>query len=175
MNFFELFGFSVNFDIDSTQLSERYRELQRTVHPDKFSSGSEQEKLLAVQKTAQINDAYQSLKDPIQRAEHILKLRGIDISHETMTVKDTAFLMQQMDWREELEDLRGQAEPHLAIEQLQASFELHRSQIMSFLMTLLLSESEKDLLAAADQIRKLKFMTKLQDELLRIEDSLFDL
>ncbi|MBE8167607.1 MAG: co-chaperone HscB [Shewanella sp.] len=175
MNYFELFGFSISFDIDKTQLSVRYRELQRTVHPDQFANGSEQDKLLAVQKTAQVNDAYQCIKDPIQRAEHMLMLRGLDISHETTTVKNTAFLMQQIEWREALEKIKKQTESEVAIEQLQKSFNTFRLEITSKLKKLLKSKSKKDDLLAAEQIRKLKFMAKLQEELLRIEDSLFDL
>ncbi|WP_133406628.1 co-chaperone HscB [Parashewanella tropica] len=175
MNYFELFGFPTNFSIDSAQLSERYRELQRTVHPDKFANSSEQEKLLAVQKTAQINDGFQTLKNPIRRAEHILQLRGIDLSHETTTVKDTSFLMQQMEWREALEDISGATDPHQGIDELQTSFKQHEAEYSSVLVSKLEINSDDANLEAADQIRKLKFMAKLQDELTRIEDDLFDL
>ncbi|RLV58794.1 co-chaperone HscB [Parashewanella curva] len=175
MNYFELFGFPTHFSIDNAQLSERYRELQRTVHPDKFANKSEQEKLLAVQKTAQINDGFQTLKNPIRRAEHILQLRGIDLSHETATVKDTSFLMQQMEWREALEDISAMADPHQGIDELQSSFKQHETEYSSILATNLEANANEANLIAADQIRKLKFMAKLQDELIRIEDDLFDL
>ncbi|MGL5358514.1 MAG: co-chaperone HscB, partial [Shewanella sp.] len=129
MNYFELFNFPPAFDIDTALLAERYRELQRAVHPDKFAHDTEQQKLLAVQRTAQVNDGYHTLKDPIGRAEHLLSLRGIDLSHETTTVKDTAFLMQQMEWREALEDIRHAISPQDSIDALYQSFAEYRAKL----------------------------------------------
>ncbi|NKF52411.1 co-chaperone HscB [Shewanella sp. WXL01] len=174
MNYFELFHFTPAFDIDTTALAERYRELQRAVHPDKFAHESEQQKLLSVQRTAQINDGYQTLKTPLRRAEHMLSLRGIDLSHETTTVKDTSFLMQQMEWREALEDINHSDDPQDLIDDLYDSFAQFEKSLFSQLSSLLENNNEQDNLSAADQIRKLKFMAKLQDELSRIEDQLHD-
>nr|Q0HVP1.1 RecName: Full=Co-chaperone protein HscB homolog [Shewanella sp. MR-7] len=174
MNYFELFKFSPAFDIDTAVLAERYRELQRAVHPDKFANDTEQQRLLSVQRTAQVNDGYQTLKDPIRRAEHMLSLRGIDLSHETTTVKDTAFLMQQMEWREALEDIRDSADPQECIDELYDSFAAYRTKLTKLLTAQLSSDSEEDALLAAVQVRKLKFMAKLHDELTRIEDALLD-
>lgn len=174
MNYFELFKFSPTFDIDTALLAERYRDLQRAVHPDKFANDTEQQRLLSVQHTAQVNDGYQTLKDPIRRAEHMLSLRGIDLSHETTTVKDTAFLMQQMEWREALEDIRDSADPQASIDELYDSFATYRAQLNKVLASQLSSGRDEDALLAADQVRKLKFMAKLHDELTRIEDALLD-
>lgn len=174
MNYFELFKFSPAFDIDTAVLAERYRELQRAVHPDKFAHDTEQQKLLSVQRTAQVNDGYQTLKDPIRRAEHMLSLRGIDLSHETTTVKDTVFLMQQMEWREALEDIRHSTDPQESIDELYQSFAEYRAKLTHMLTAQLNSSKDEDALLAADQVRKLKFMAKLHDELTRIEDALLD-
>ncbi|MCL1091167.1 co-chaperone HscB [Shewanella profunda] len=174
MNYFELFKFSPAFDIDTAVLAERYRELQRAVHPDKFANDTEQQKLLSVQRTAQVNDGYQTLKDPIRRAEHMLSLRGIDLSHETTTVKDTVFLMQQMEWREALEDIRHSTDHQDSIDELYQSFAEYRAELTHTLTQLLSSGKDEDGLLAADQVRKLKFMAKLHDELTRIEDALLD-
>ncbi|MCL1037730.1 co-chaperone HscB [Shewanella submarina] len=174
MNYFELFDFPQSFELDTAELSSRYRELQRAVHPDKFAGGSEQEIMLAVQKTAQVNDGFQTLKDPLRRAEHILALRGLDISHETTTVKDTGFLMQQMEWREALEDIAHSSQPDAMIDELHTSFAAYQRDVFSSLSALLASQAEGDDIKAADQIRKLKFMAKLQDELARAEDALFE-
>lgn len=174
MNYFELFKFSPAFDIDTAVLAERYRELQRAVHPDKFANDTEQQKMLSVQRTAQVNDGFQTLKDPIRRAEHILSLRGIELSHETTTVKDTGFLMQQMEWREALEDIRSSDDPHASIDDLYASFAQYRAQLTAMLTELLQSDTAQSAQLAADQVRKLKFMAKLHDELTRIEDALLD-
>ncbi|MGS0679812.1 co-chaperone HscB [Shewanella sp. 125m-7] len=174
MNYFELFSLPSSYDVDTALLAERYRDLQRAVHPDKFANASEQDKRLSVQRTAQVNDAFQTLKNPIQRAEHLLALKGLELSHESTTLKDTQFLMQQMQWRESLEDIRHCDDPDEEVAALYDSFEQYAKQITAALKALLLSDLETDHLQAADQIRKLKFMAKLQDELTRVEDALLD-
>ena len=174
MNYFELFEIPQNFDVDVAELAERYRELQKAVHPDKFANASEQQKLLAISKTAQVNDAFQTLKDPIRRAEHMLSLRGIDINNESTTMKDTGFLMQQMEWREALEDLRGSDDIETGIAELEGDFSQYRKQLLENLCKQLADDQASAAIVAADQVRKLKFMAKLQDELIRIQDSLYD-
>ncbi|BAJ01565.1 co-chaperone HscB [Shewanella violacea] len=174
MNYFELFSLTPSFDIDTALLADRYHELQRAVHPDKFANSSEQDKRIAVQRTAQVNDGFSTLKNPLSRAEHILALAGIDLSHESTTVKDTQFLMQQMEWRESLEDIAHCEDPDAMIAELYDSFNEYSDSISQNLAGLLLSHSESDLASAADLIRKLKFMAKLQVELERIEDAQFD-
>lgn len=174
MNYFELFSFTPSYEIDTALLAERYRELQRAVHPDKFANSSEQDKRIAVQRTAQVNDGFSTLKNPITRAEHILALNGFDLLHESTTVKDTHFLMQQMEWRESLEDIAHCSDPDEMIAELHESFSVYAKKIEQDLAPLLLSNSEEELSKAADLIRKLKFMAKLQIELERAEDVLFD-
>ena len=174
MNYFELFSFTPSFDIDTAILADRYHDLQRAVHPDKFANASEQDKRLAVQRTAQVNDGFSTLKNPISRAEHILSIRGIELSHESTTIKDTQFLMQQMEWRESLEDIAHSKDPDELISELSSSFSGYEKQQEQSLRLFLQSATEADLAAAADLIRKLKFMAKLQLELERAEDALFD-
>ncbi|AZG72888.1 co-chaperone HscB [Shewanella livingstonensis] len=174
MNYFDLFNVVPAFDIDTALLAERYRELQRAVHPDKFANDTEQQKRLSVQRTAQVNDGYQTLKNPLRRAEHMLSLRGIELSHETTTLKDGAFLMQQMEWREALEDISQSGDPQSSIDELYQSFGEFESILSAKLVTLLATDDNADALLAADQIRKLKFMAKLHNELARIEDGLLD-
>lgn len=173
MNYFELFSLAPVYDIDTVLLSERYRDLQRTVHPDKFANASEQDKRIAVQRTAQVNDGYNTLKHPISRAEHMLSLKGIDLRHESTTVKDTQFLMQQMEWRESLEDIKHSDDPDELIDQLHHSFSDYQAQITVQMSQLIGSDQPSELQDAADLIRKMKFMAKLHDELARAEDALF--
>ncbi len=104
-NPFELFGLEPNFLLNEQELSQKLRDMLQTVHPDRFVSSSDQEQLAAMQKTTQINDAYGVLKSPVRRAQALLQLRtGVDSSGE-VTVKDPMFLMQQLELREELENL----------------------------------------------------------------------
>ena len=174
MNYFELFEIPQRFDVDIAELSNRYRELQKAVHPDKFANAGEQQKLLAISKTAQVNDAYQTLKDPIRRAEHMLLLRGVDIDNESTTMKDSGFLMQQLEWREALAELRDSDDIDADIAALEAEFTQYRQQLLDNLSKQLADTQASSAMLAADQVRKLKFMAKLQDELTRIQDAMYD-
>lgn len=174
MNYFELFEIPQRFDVDIAELSNRYRELQKTVHPDKFANAGEQQKLLAISKTAQVNDGYQTLKDPIRRAEHMLLLRGVDIDNESTTMKDSGFLMQQLEWREALAELRDSDDIDADIAALEAEFTQYRQQLLDNLSKQLVDTQASSAMLAADQVRKLKFMAKLQDELTRIQDAMYD-
>ena len=161
MNYFELFNIPVSFDVDLSELPKTYQQLQRLTHPDKFASGSDQDKLVAIQKNAQVNDAYSVLKSPLSRAEYLLSLRGIDLQHEQQTIKDTAFLMQQMEWREELAEIADRTDPLNALESLEDD--------------LLESDQATDEKSAADVIRQLKFSYKMLSEIELKEDLLSDL
>ncbi|MFT6779103.1 MAG: molecular chaperone HscB [Paraglaciecola sp.] len=179
MNYFELFNIPVSFDVDLSVLPQTYQQLQRLTHPDKFASASGQEKLVAIQKNAQVNDAYTVLRSPLSRAEYLLSLRGIDLQHEQQTIKDTTFLMQQMEWREELAEITEQADPLGALESLE--YEINQ-RIKSDLIKLShLLESERSLAeqslaekSAADMIRQLKFSYKMLSEIEIKEDVLSD-
>ena len=115
MNHFELFGLPLQFQLDGSLLSSQFRDLQRQFHPDKFAIASERDRLLAVQKAAQINDAYQVLKNPISRAEYLLVQHGEDIRGEQQTMQDPMFLMEQMELREELEEIADSSDPEDAL------------------------------------------------------------
>lgn len=174
MNYFELFNIPVSFDVDLSVLPHTYQQLQRLTHPDKFASGSEQQKLVAVQKNAQVNDAYSILKSPLSRAEYLLSLRGIDLQHEQQTIKDSAFLMQQMEWREALAEITEQADPLAALESLEDEINQTIKSDLAQLRLSLISEQAADEQKAADIIRQLKFLYKLLSEIELKEDSLSD-
>jgi molecular chaperone HscB len=174
MNYFELFNIPVSFDVDLSVLPQTYQQLQRLTHPDKFASGSEQEKLVAIQKNAQVNDAYSVLKSPLSRAEYLLSLRGIDLQHEQQTIKDTAFLMQQMDWREELAEIAEQTDPLGALKSLEDEINLRIKSDLNKLSHLLESVQETAEQNAANIIRQLKFLYKMLSEIELKEDVLSD-
>ena len=120
MNHFELFGLPSQFQLDGSLLSSQFRTLQKRFHPDNFATASERDRLLSVQKAAQINDAYQVLKNPISRAEYLLSEQGIELRGEQQTLQDPEFLMEQMELREELEvicDLDDSQDALFAFEQ----------------------------------------------------------
>jgi molecular chaperone HscB len=174
MNYFELFNIPVSFDVDLSELPKTYQQLQRLTHPDKFASGSDQDKLVAIQKNAQVNDAYSVLKSPLSRAEYLLSLRGIDLQHEQQTIKDTAFLMQQMEWREELAEIADQTDPLSALESLEDEINQRIKSDLTKLRHLLESDQVTDEKSAADVIRQLKFSYKMVSEIELKEDLLSD-
>ena len=174
MNYFELFNMPTSFDVDLTVLAETYKSLQRLTHPDKFASGSDQDKLVALQKNSQVNDAYSVLKSPLSRAEYMLSLRGIEMQHEQQTIKDGAFLMQQMEWREQLAEIEEQADPLDELEKLEDTIKQAIKAELGQLKALLESEQSQAAQQAADLIRKLKFLYKMLAEIDLKEDVLSD-
>ena len=101
---FVLFGLPEQFTIDADALDHAYRTVQAQVHPDRFAAAGDAQKRIAMQWATRANEAYQTLRDPLQRAKYLLHLRGIDVGAENNTAMEPAFLMQQMEWRESIED-----------------------------------------------------------------------
>ncbi|HGY9595420.1 TPA: co-chaperone HscB [Vibrio campbellii] len=169
MNHFELFGLPSQFQLDGSLLSSQFRELQKRFHPDNFATASERDRLMAVQKAAQINDAYQVLKHPISRAEYILAENGTEIRGEQQTMQDPMFLMEQMELREELEDIADSSDPESAL----FDFDSKVSKMYKKHLAIVEQELDQGLWAeAADRVRKLKFIAKLKNEIELVEDKL---
>ncbi|NIE74659.1 co-chaperone HscB [Pantoea sp. Tr-811] len=106
---FALFDLQPSFRLDLDKLAARYRELAREVHPDRFADASEREQRVALEKSASLNDAYQTLRSAPRRARYLLAIGGHEVPQE-VTVHDPDFLLQQMQWREELEELQDEAD-----------------------------------------------------------------
>ena len=174
MNYFELFHIDVSFDVNLANLSSSYQALQKTVHPDKFAHASDQEQRIAVQKSAHINDAYQTLKNPLRRAEYILIQRGVDMPNEQNTFGDTRFLMHQMELREMLEDVTSASDTDAALAEVRTVFRQEHNELSQLLREQITENSSASNMAACDNLRKLKFYQKLNIEVDRLEDSLFD-
>ena len=101
---FELFGLEQRFAQDRSQLDARWKDLQRQAHPDKFADQGAAAQRVAMQWSVRINEAYQRLKDPLKRAAYLCELHGAPVNAENNTAMPAAFLMQQMEWREELDE-----------------------------------------------------------------------
>src|SRR5919108_2392604 len=110
-NHFELFGLPPAFALDGEALERSYREIQSRVHPDRFAHAGDAERRASLQWTTRVNEAYRVLKDPVQRARHILELHGVDVAFETDTAMPPDFLMQQMELREALESAVDSKDP----------------------------------------------------------------
>lgn len=172
MNPFALFDLPVDFHFDNAQLSERYLSLQKSLHPDNFAHCSAQEQRLAMQKSAEINDALQILKDPISRADAIIAIHtGEQQDLEQKSSKDMAFLMQQMEWREQLEQIESQRDnQQLAL--FYTEIEQEQQQILVQLSESLIHQKWQQAVEIND---KLRFIKKLIQEIERIEEQLLDI
>lgn len=170
-NPFALFDLPVAFQVDSASLNERYLALQKSLHPDNFSAASAQEQRLAIQKSAEINDALRILKDPIARADSIIALNtGEQENPEEKSNKDIGFLMQQMEWRETLENIENRKDTDELTAFAQEINQI-RHAILSELSTALDAQQWDIARAITD---KLRFIKKLQTEIERVEETLLD-
>lgn len=163
-NHFELFQMSVMFEIDTQQLDAAYREVQGRVHPDKFVTATDAEKRVAMQWATRANEAYQTLKNPLKRAIYLCELNGVDLGVESNTNMPRAFLMQQMEWREALDEAR-ESKNQPALEQLDDELKQMRGHLLSLVQQHLNAAQYND---AGEQVRQLMFVEKFGDEVGRV-------
>lgn len=179
-NYFSLLGLPVSFEIDKKRLSQNYHELQKTIHPDKFANASDRDRLLSVQKAAQINDALQTLKNPLQRSIYLLTLFGIELGENDATV-DPAFLMEQMELREALSQVNDKADPLVALDDILDDVKVRIKSAVNNLVTLFgrilaedtpEEEQQKLLDDVKSQVLKMQFLNRLQEEAMNKEEDL---
>lgn len=161
---FELFGVPERFAQERAQLDERWKELQRQAHPDRFAAQGQSAQRVALQWSVRINEAYQRLKDPLRRAAYLCELRGAPIDAENNTAMPAEFLMEQMEWREALEEAADEDTLDGLAQQLAQA----RRQCLQRIESLL--DAEGDAPAAARQVRALMFIERFgQDVEARLE------
>jgi len=160
-NYFEVFDIPVEYTLDLSSLRDRFREVQRVVHPDKFSSESSQVQRLAAQNAAHANQAFQTLKDPITRGFCVLTLLGYRCADESETINDSVFLMRQIDFRERLEV--GGEEALLA---LLSEVELELGSLQQQVAVCLKAHAvEGQLNQAESLLKKMQFYNRLVEEI----------
>ncbi|MGB0733666.1 MAG: Fe-S protein assembly co-chaperone HscB, partial [Pontibacterium sp.] len=170
-NYFKLFALPIQYSVDLKALSERHLSLQKTVHPDRFAHLSDQERRVSEQYASYLNEAYSTLKSPLNRAQYLLGLHDIDVVSETSVTMEPAFLMQQMMLREELEEIPDADEPFEALDELGAQVaSLLKTEFAQFDELFGVGEFDK----AANCVRRLQFLVKLERELEELEDRLED-
>ncbi len=173
-NFFELFDLPVSYQVDMQKIQQQYMELQKQVHPDKFASASDQEKRISMQQTSWINEAKTTLINPVLRAIYLLELKGIDINLANETTMDAAFLMQQIEMREQLENIQDETDPIATLDALADEIKQSSSTMMQNFSH---SYENNDLDESREWIRKLQFMEKAKTEVnsltATLEDELF--
>jgi len=161
-NHFELFGLASAYALETEALEKRYRDIQSQVHPDRFAHAGDAERRASLQWTTRVNEAYRALKDPVQRARHLLELQGVDVAFETNTQMPTDFLMQQLELREELEAAVG-AEDASRLERLRSSLRDQKHRLEGEIADAI--DAKKDYAGAAELVRKLMFLDKLEAEI----------
>ncbi len=150
-NYFEIFSLPVAYTIDMNSLNQHYRLIQKSVHPDRFITGTDAEKQQSLIKSTQVNDAYQTLKDSVKRASYLIRLH-YDKEESGLPPE---FLMQQMEWEEELEDANEEQSLQLLSDKIEAD-----KKIIENVLVVTLDE-KKDWESALSHLSKLKFLTKL--------------
>ena len=156
---FELFAVPASFAQDRATLDDRWKELQREAHPDRFAAQGAAAQRVAMQWSVRINEAYPRLKDPIRRATYLCELNGSPINAERNTAMPADFLMDQIAWREELEEAQEAA----AIDKLRDEVEAGRARALSSLDWLI--DEKGDFPGAARQIRALMFIARFAEDI----------
>ena len=155
---FSLFNLPPSFRLDTSVLDQRYREAQAQVHPDKYVQAGDAERRLSLQWATRVNEAYQTLKKPLSRAQYLLKIRNHPIDAENNAAMPSDFLMEQMEWREAVAEARTAREQD-ELEQLHSRVKQRMSVRYEELGALL--DDQQDYAKAADRVRRLMFLEKL--------------
>lgn len=161
-NYFELFGLEADFQFDLPHLEQSYRDIQAQVHPDKHAHLGDVERRLAMQWATHANEAYQTLRQPLSRARYLLQLHGVTSGEESNTAMSPAFLMEQMEWREAIIEAKA-AQAVDDLERLANRLRAETQQRQEMLHQSL--DAEHNYPKAAEQVRELKFMEKLREEI----------
>ncbi len=163
---FELFQIPARFTQDRAAIDARWKDLQREAHPDKFAAHGAAAQRLAMQWSVRINEAYQRLKDPLTRASYLCERGGVPVNAESNTAMPAQFLMQQMDWREALEEARTAAD----VDQLHAQVMAARHEALQQCAQAL--DEEQDLAQGVALVRSLMFMERFCDDIEKCSDAL---
>ena len=155
---FDLFGLPQRFAQDPAAIAARWKDLQREAHPDKFAGEGAAAQRAALQWSVRINEAYQRLKDPLKRAAYLCELRGARIDSENNTAMPAEFLVEQMEWREALDDAAAEDD----LDEISARVAERRREMLARIGQLL--DLEGDAPAAAQDVRALMFIERFAQD-----------
>jgi molecular chaperone HscB len=161
-NHFELFGLAPAYRLEPESLEKRYREIQAQVHPDRFAHASDAERRASLQWTTRVNEAYRTLKDPVQRGRHLLELNGVDVAFETNTQMPPEFLMQQLELREDLE-AAARSKDAARLDGLRSALRSQKGSLEREIGEAI--DARRDYAGAAGLVRKLMFLDRLAGEI----------
>lgn len=170
-NYFQLFDLPERFAVDRDSLGDRYRKLQRELHPDRFANATDHEQRIAVQYSALVNQAHATLGNPLARALYLLELAGMGAGEIAAQKVDGGFLIEQMELREKLESMHDLVDPDTVLDHLVAEIsgdmEVHQREFAS-------AHEAGDMAAAASACVKMQYLDKLLREAEQIESDLMD-
>ncbi|HZM33603.1 MAG TPA: Fe-S protein assembly co-chaperone HscB [Burkholderiales bacterium] len=159
---FDLFGLPPAFALEKDRLEAAYREIQSRVHPDRFASAGDAERRASLQWTTRVNEAFRILRNPVARGRHLLELHGVDVAFETNTAMPPDFLMEQMELREALEEAK-EKKSFDALERLKGDLRDRKAALEKQIARAI--DDKKDYAGAAELVRKLMFLDKLDEEI----------
>jgi molecular chaperone HscB len=163
---FELFGLPRRFALDRSRIDARWKALQSEVHPDRFSTEGAAAQRVAMQWAVRVNEAYQRLKDPMRRAAYLCELHDVPIEPKESTAMPPDFLMQQMQWREALEEATSAAAVHALSKQMAEQRDLRMSRLEHLL------DEQHDFKSAAGEVKALMFIERFAEDLDRSLEAL---
>ncbi|OWQ91907.1 Fe-S protein assembly co-chaperone HscB [Roseateles aquatilis] len=156
---FSLFGLPARFAQDGAEIAARWKALAAKVHPDRFAADGAASQRLAMQWALRVNEAHQRLRDPLKRAAYLCELRGAPIQAHENTRMPTAFLMEQMEWREGLDEAQGAAAVMKIDDEVAARERALLAQAGRQL------DDDQDPAAAAETVRALMFIHRFREDL----------
>lgn len=163
---FTLFGLAPRFGVDSQEVEARWRALQAQVHPDRFAAEGPAAQRLAMQWAVRVNEAHGRLRDPVARAAYLCELRGAHVDAQRHTAMPQSFLMQQMAWREALEE----ADTASQVVALEREVIGQERTLLGDLARQL--DGEQDLAAAVASVRSLMFLGRFRSDIHRRMEAL---
>ncbi|MCX8664520.1 MULTISPECIES: Fe-S protein assembly co-chaperone HscB [unclassified Gilliamella] len=170
-NYFKLFDLPIQLPVDMSLLTAHYQQLQKQYHPDNFAIASDSDKIMMVQKSAMINDGYYALKNPIKAAEHFLSLQGFDVVTEQNIIHDADFLMEQFALREKLEDIESQND-FVILEDFHSEVFARQRDVYKELLEYV---NKQDWAAALNQIFKIRYLTRLIEQIEKLQEKQYAL
>ncbi|OCG21137.1 Fe-S protein assembly co-chaperone HscB [Gilliamella sp. wkB108] len=150
-------------------LTTHYQQLQKQFHPDNFASAKDNEKVSIMQKSAMINDGYQTLKNSISAAEYFLSLQGFDVATEQNIIHDPDFLMEQFTLREQLDDIESQDNPEL-LDDFHKEMIKRKNSVYNQLLHYI---HEQDWQTALNLIYKIRYLTRLLEQIEKLQEKQF--
>ena len=165
---FSLFQLPRAYALDRALLDARWKDLQREAHPDKFAAQGSAAQRVAMQWSVRINEAYQRLKDPLKRAAYLCELGGAPIRAEVNTAMPTDFLMQQMAWREALDEAHTLAALQDLHDEVARARQAHLQRCEQQI------DAAQNFSQAADTVRALMFIERFAGDIETRLDSMDD-